>query len=481
MKEYMPFINGKNKPSHPGKVIDDVNPATGAVFAKVHLASPEDIEEAISTAYAASKLWAKTTPREKEAVLLKAADIFESRTDEIRTILMRESGSVYAKAMFEIGLVTDILRVAAGEARRVFGQTFTSNDPGVLSYSTRRPLGVIAGISPFNAPMILSTKKFAMAIAAGNAFVLKPSSHTPICGLIFGEIFKEAGLPDGVLNIIPCSSGDLGETFQSDPRIAMITLTGSTRVGKLVAASAAMHLKKCTVELGGKSPMIVLGDADIDYAVDTAIFSIFLHQGQICMAGSRIIVEADIYDAFCEKFAAKVKMLKVGNPEDPTTIIGPLIEEAQCRFIDGLIDDALYKGATLLSGREHEGCFYKPTVIADVTEEMVIFHEEAFGPAAAIIKARDIDHVIELANNSTYGLSSSVITDNLSAALKLSEEIESGMVHINGPTIQDEAHIPFGGVKESGMGREGGHFAIEEMTELKWVTVEAAGNRSYPF
>ncbi|MDD4883817.1 aldehyde dehydrogenase family protein, partial [Sulfuricurvum sp.] len=191
--------------------------------------------------------------------------------------------------------------------------------------------------------------------------------------------------------------------------------------------------------------------------------------------------EADIYDAFCEKFAAKVKMLKVGNPEDPTTIIGPLIEEAQCRFIDGLIDDALYKGATLLSGREHEGCFYKPTVIADVTEEMVIFHEEAFGPAAAIIKARDIDHVIELANNSTYGLSSSVITDNLSAALKLSEEIESGMVHINGPTIQDEAHIPFGGVKESGMGREGGHFAIEEMTELKWVTVEAAGNRSYPF
>ncbi|WP_345974369.1 aldehyde dehydrogenase family protein [Sulfurimonas sp. HSL3-7] len=481
MKEYMPFINGKNKPSHPGKVIDDVNPSTGEVFAKVHLASKEEIEEAISTAYAASKLWAKTTPREKEAVLLRAADIFESREDEIRTILMRESGSVYAKAMFEIALVADILRVAAGEARRVFGQTFTSNDPGVFSYSTRRPLGVIAGISPFNAPMILSTKKFAMAIAAGNAFVLKPSSHTPVCGLVFGEIFKEAGLPDGVLNIIPCSSGDLGETFQTDPRIAMITLTGSTHVGKLVAASAAMHLKRCTVELGGKSPTIVLGDADVDYAVNTAIFSTFLHQGQICMAGSRIIVEENIYDAFCEKFTAKVKTLKVGNPEDPTTIIGPLIEEAQCHFIDGLIDDAVEKGATLLSGREHEACFYQPTVVANVTGEMLIFHEEAFGPAAAIIKAHDIDHIIELANNSFYGLSSSLITDNLSAALQLSEEIESGMVHINGPTIQDEAHIPFGGVKESGMGREGGHFAIEEMTELKWVTVEAAGNRDYPF
>lgn len=481
MKEYMPFINGKNKPSHPGKVIDDVNPATGEVFAKVHLASAEEIEEAISTAYAASKLWAKTTPREKEAVLLRAADIFERRENEIRTILMKESGSVYAKAMFEIALVADILRVAAGEARRVFGQTFPSNDPGVLSYSTRRPLGVIAGISPFNAPMILSTKKFAMAIAAGNAFVLKPSSHTPICGLIFGEIFKEAGLPNGVLNIIPCSSGDLGETFQTDPRIAMITLTGSTRVGRLVAASAAMHLKKCTVELGGKSPTIVLGDADVEYAVDTATFSIFLHQGQICMAGSRIIVEENIYDAFCEKFAAKVKTLKMGDPEDPATIIGPLIEEAQCHFIDNLIDDALHKGATLLAGHEHEGCFYKPTVVSNVTEEMTIFHEEAFGPAAAIIKARDIDHIIELANKSSYGLSASLITDNLSAALRLSEEIESGMVHINGPTIQDEAHIPFGGVKESGMGREGGHFAIEEMTELKWVTVEAAGNRHYPF
>lgn len=481
MKEYELFINGKNKPSSNGKIIDDINPSTGKVFAKVHMASLDDIEEAISSAYAASKLWAKTTPREKEAVLLKAADIFESRSDEIKTILMQESGSVYAKAMFEIGLVADILRVAAGEARRVFGQTFTSNDPGVLSYSTRRPLGVISGISPFNAPMILSTKKFAMAIAAGNAFILKPSSHTPICGLVFGEIFKAAGLPDGVLNIIPCSSSVLGETFQTDPRISMITLTGSTRVGKLVAASAAMNLKRCTVELGGKSPTIVLGDADIDYAVNTAAFSIFLHQGQICMAGSRIIVEENIYDEFCEKFAAKVKTLKVGDPEDPTTIIGPLIEEAQCHFIDGLIDDAVAKGAKLLSGREHEGCFYKPTVVSNVTTEMLIFHEEAFGPAAAIIKAHDIDHIIELANNSTYGLSSSVITNNLSAALKLSEEIHSGMVHINGPTIQDEAHIPFGGVKESGMGREGGHFAIEEMTELKWVTVEPAGNRHYPF
>ncbi|WP_331774689.1 aldehyde dehydrogenase family protein [Sulfurospirillum sp. 1612] len=481
MKEYKLFINGKDKASSNGTIIDDINPSNGELFARVHMASTQDIEDAIESAYVAQKSWAATAPREKERVLLKAADIFEARADEIKTILMQESGSVIAKCMFEIGMVADILRTAAGEARRVSGETFTSNDPGVLSYSIRRPLGVVAGISPFNAPMILSTKKFAFALAAGNAFVLKPSSHTPVCGLVFGEVFRDAGLPDGVLNIIPCSSQDLGETFQTDPRIAMITLTGSTRVGKLVAASAAMHMKKCTVELGGKSPTIVLGDADVDYAVDTAAFSIFMHQGQICMAGSRIIVEANIYDEFCEKFAAKVKTLKVGNPEDPTTIIGPLIEEAQCEYINGLVDDAVEKGAHLLVGREHEGCFYKPTVVSEIKDTMTIFHEEAFGPAAAIIKARDLEHVLEIANNSSYGLSSAVITDNLSAALKLTESLKTGMVHVNGPTIQDEAHIPFGGVKESGMGREGGHFSIEEMTELKWITLEGHLNHQYPF
>ena len=481
MKEYKLFINGEDKASTNGKIIDDINPSTGEIFARVHMASKENIEDAIESAYVAQKAWAATTPREKERVLLKAADIFEERADEIKMILMQESGSVIAKCMFEIGMVADILRTAAGEARRVSGQTFTSNDPGVLSYSIRRPLGVIAGISPFNAPMILSTKKFAFALAAGNSFVLKPSSHTPVCGLVFGEVFRDAGLPNGVLNIIPCSSKDLGETFQTDKRIAMITLTGSTTVGKIVAASAAMNMKKCAVELGGKSPTIVLGDANVDYAVDTAAFSIFMHQGQICMAGSRIIVQENIYDAFCQKFAAKVKTLKVGNPEDPTTIVGPLIEEAQCEFINGLVDDAVAKGATLLSGREHEGCFYKPTVVSDITESMTIFHEEAFGPAAAIIKARDIEHILELANNSNYGLSSAVITNNLTAALRLSEELQTGMVHVNGPTIQDEAHIPFGGVKESGLGREGGHFSIEEMTELKWVTVEGHLNHQYPF
>lgn len=481
MKTYKLFINGEYKASSNNNIIDDINPADGSVFAKVHMASKDDIEEAIASAYKAQKAWAKTTPREKEAILLKAADIFQARADEIKEIIMKESGSIFAKCMFEIGVVSDIFRVAAGEARRVKGETFTSNENGVLSYALRRPLGVIAGISPFNAPMILSSKKFAFALAAGNTFVLKPSSHTPVCGLIFGEIFKEAGLPDGVLNIIPCSSQVLGETFQNDKRISMITFTGSTAVGRKIAASAGANMKKCTFELGGKSPVIVLEDADVDFAVDTAVFGMFMHQGQICMAGSKIIVEEKIYDAFCEKFTKKVKTLKVGNPQDPTTIIGPLIESKQCEFIDDLVDEAIQKGANLLTGKESQGCFYQPTVLSNVNEDMEIFHTEAFGPAVIILKAKSLDEIISLANNTNYGLSSSVITENVSNYLKLTEEIEAGMVHINGPTIQDEAHIPFGGIKLSGLGREGGHFSIEEMTELKWVTVEGMGNHKYPF
>lgn len=480
MKIYKPFINGKFQ-SHSNAIIDDINPTNGEVFAKIHLANAQDIELAISSAYKAQKAWAKTTPREKEAVLLRAADIFERRSEEIKDILMQESGSVFAKCMFEISVVSDIFRVAAGEARRVKGETFTSNDDGVFSYAIRRPLGVIAGISPFNAPMILSSKKFAFALAAGNSFVLKPSSHTPVCGLIFGEIFQEAGLPDGVLNIIPCSSSVLGETFQNDKRISMISFTGSTNVGKQIAQSAAANMKKCTFELGGKSPVLVLEDADIDFAVNTSVFGIFMHQGQICMVGSKVIVHESIYDEFCEKFAAKTKTLKMGDPQDPTTIIGPLIESNQCQFIDGLIDDALKKGAKLLTGGKSQGCFYEASVLRDVDESMDIFHTEVFGPAVVIIKAKTLDEFISLANNTEYGLSSSVITDNIGNYLKIAEEIEAGMLHVNGPTLQDEAHIPFGGVKLSGLGREGGHFSIEEMTELKWITVEGLGNHKYPF
>ena len=481
MKEYKLFINGEDVISSSNTLIDDINPSTGKVFAKIHMASKEDIEAAIDAAHKAFKPWSKTAPKQREAILVKAAEIFEKRADEIRELLAIETGSGFGKAMFEMGLVSEIMRTAASEAIRVSGQTHASNHSGMSSYSVRRPLGVVAGISPFNVPMGLASKKFAFALAAGNTFVLKPSSNTAACAIIFGEIFKEAGLPDGVFNVIPCSSSVLGEIFQKDKRVKLITFTGSTEVGKKIAGSAAANLTKFTVELGGKSPLVILKDTDVNFAVDTAAFSVYIHQGQICMAGSKIIVEEEIYDDFCTKLNEKVKTLKVGDPLDPSNIIGPLIEKSQCTFIDGLIEDAVAKGAKVLTGYSHEGCFYQATLLCDVNDSMRIFHEEIFGPVATVVKAKDIEHAIAMANDTQYGLSSAVLTNDLTKAMKLSEEIEAGMLHINGPTIMDEAHIPFGGVKDSGMGREGGHFSIEEMTELKWITVEAPGNRHYPF
>jgi acyl-CoA reductase-like NAD-dependent aldehyde dehydrogenase len=346
--------------------------------------------------------------------------------------------------------------------------------------SIRRPLGVIAGIAPFNSPFLLSMKKIAFALAAGNCFILKPSEETPVSGVIIADIFQEAGLPPGVLNVIPGPAAEVGATLLSDPRIRMITFTGSTKTGRYLAVEAAKHLKRFTLEMGGKSPLIILRDADLDYAVDAAAFGIFLHQGQVCMANSKIIVEAPIFDAFCERFTAKTKTIPMGDPRDPQTVIGPLIRPKQSDFIDGHIEDAKSKGAKLLTGGRHEGPYYMPTVLRDVTPDMKIYHEESFGPVVSILRAADSEDALRIANDTAYGLSAALITNDLQKAFDLSLRLESGMVHVNDCTISDEPHVPFGGVKNSGFGREGGKHSMEEMTELKWITIQM-GKRKFPF
>jgi aldehyde dehydrogenase (NAD+) len=480
MKEYKLFIDGKWVPSSTGTTADDLNPATGAVYAKVHQASKEDIEKAIASAYRARTEWGNTVPAQREGVLIKAAAILDERIQEFADVLIDEGGATFGKAMFETTFVANMLRSAAGEARRIFGDTMPSDVPGVFSMSVRRPLGVIAGIAPFNFPFLLAMKKVCLALAAGNTFVLKPASPTPVIGLKIAELFEAAGLPPGVLNVIPVKGSTLGDTLVEDPRIRMVTFTGSTEVGKQLAAVAGRHQKKITLEMGGKSPLIILKDADLDYAVDAAAFGIFLHQGQVCMANSRLIVEKDIYDRFCEKLVAKAKALKVGDPHQHDTVIGPLVEAKQCAFIDGQVKDAAASGARVLCGGKYEGGFYQPTVIADVTPSMRIFDEESFGPVVCVIKAKDSEEALQLANNSSFGLSSGLITNDLQKALDLCLRMESGMVHINDCSILDEPHVPFGGVKDSGVGREGGHHSMEEMTELKWITVQM-GKRQFPF
>ncbi|HEY0292293.1 MAG TPA: aldehyde dehydrogenase family protein, partial [Hansschlegelia sp.] len=320
VRTYKLFIGGAWTSSSRNIVADSLNPADGTVFARSQQAGADEVLEAIGAAHAAFGKWGSSLASEREMILLKTADVIERRTDEIRDMLIDECGSVFNKALWEISYVTDCLRSAAGDVRHVMGETMPVTQPGQISMSVRRPLGVVAGIAPFNSPFLLSMKKIAFALAAGNTFVLKPSEETPISGALIADIFDEAGLPAGVLNVVPGVPAEVGDLIMADPRVRLVTFTGSTRTGRKLAVEAARHLKKFTLEMGGKSPLIVLKDADLDYAVDAAAFGVFLHQGQVCMANSKIILEAPIFDAFCERFVAKAKTIPVGHPREATSV-----------------------------------------------------------------------------------------------------------------------------------------------------------------
>jgi aldehyde dehydrogenase (NAD+) len=475
-----PYIDGKAIEVSPSAMADVLNPANQKPFARIFMGQEQHMRAAIDAAHAAKTAWGNSSAALREKILHRAADELEAATGDIVELLIGEGGSTFGKAHFEIPFAANMLRSIAGEARRVQGDVFPSDVPGLLSLAIRRPLGVVAGISPFNFPVVLALKKVAFALATGNTFVLKPSEETSLVGLKLAEIFEKAGLPPGVLNVVPGDGPTLARVLFDDPRVKLISFTGSTAVGRHIAVECAKKGKRVVLEMGGKSPLIVLKDADVDYAVDTACFGIFIHQGQICMAGSRIIVEAPIYETFLRCFAAKAKTLQVGDPRDPHTVIGPLIRSSQCEMIDRKIKEAVAAGARVLTGGTYEGNFYQPTVVADVTPNMAAFRDELFGPVAAVSRADNAEHALTLANTSSYGLSSAVLTNDLQLAMRFALELEAGMVHLNGPTVHDEPTVPFGGVKDSGSGREGGRWSVEEMTEVKWVTIQL-GRRHYPF
>jgi vanillin dehydrogenase len=475
-----PYINGAQIEVNSEAMTPVVNPASGKAFSRIFMARPEHMVKAIDAAYAVKDVWGNTTPSERELILIRAADVLESMRAEVVDLLIEEGGATFGKSQFEVSFVVGVLRSAAGECRRIMGQTLPSDIPGRISLAIRRPLGVVAGIAPFNFPLILATKKVAFALAAGNTFVLKPSEETSLVGLKIAEIFDEAGLPPGVLNVVTGDGPTLGEVLCSDPRVKAVLFTGSTAVGRQIGVECAKRGKKFDLEMGGKSPLLVMKDANLEYAVNTACFGLFIHQGQICMAGSRIIVEEPVYEKFLEMFVAKVKTLKVGDPRDPHTVIGPLIRASQCPFIASRIDSAKSDGARVLCGGTYDGNYFQPTVVADVLPSMAAFQEELFGPVASVIKARNADDAIQLANNSRYGLTSAVITNDLQLAMRCALELESGSIHINSSTIHDEPHAPFSGVKDSGMGREGGQWSMDELTQLKWVTIQQ-GEAHYPF
>ncbi|MBI4445013.1 MAG: aldehyde dehydrogenase family protein [Acidobacteria bacterium] len=478
------YIDGKWTQSCTGGTFENFNPYDGEVIATIASGSREDAVRAIEAATGAFPKWSQSTPGERRRLFLKAADVLEKRQQEIVQILIEESGATFGWSMFQLGFTPGLLREAAAQTYTAAGEILPADLPGAFFMTLRKPVGVVVGIAPWNAPLILSMRAVALPIAYGNTVVLKASEDAPLsAGLLVAEIFEEAGFPPGVINVLTHAreqAEEVGEALISHPRVRRINFTGSTEVGRIIAEKAARHLKRVVLELGGKNPLVILKDADLDYAVDAACFGSFLHQGQICMSAGKLIVERDISEQFAEKLAKKARRLKVGNPKDPDTIIGPLINKRALERVHSDVTGAAKAGAAILAGGKFDGLCYHPTVLSGVTSEMEIFHKEVFGPVAPIVEVSNVEEAIQCANDTRYGLSAGILTSDFDKGLAIAEKLETGMVHINDSPVHDEPQVPFGGVKESGWGRLGGKAALEEFTELRWISVQRQP-RHYPF
>jgi acyl-CoA reductase-like NAD-dependent aldehyde dehydrogenase len=482
-REFHHFVGGEWTAAAGGATFDDYDPFTGEVVARVAAGTRDDAQRAVEAAAEAFPGWWKTPPAEKQRIFLKAADVLESRADDVAGWLTRETGSTFGFAMFQLHFVPSLLRQAAALAYAPIGEVIPS-DVGQFSMGLRRPVGVVGAIAPWNAALILSARSIAGPLALGNTVVLKPSELSPYTGgLLWGEIFTEAGLPPGVLNVVTHAPGEaaaIGDELVENPAVRRINFTGSTTTGRKLAEAAGRQLKRVVMELGGYNPLIVLADADVDYAVNATAFGAFLHQGQICMSTRKIIVERAIADEFTQKLAEKTKTLKAGDPNEHDTIIGPLINEGALDLVSSRVQDAVQKGAKLLAGGEAVGSCYQATLLTDVPENSDFARHETFGPVAAIEVVESADEAVERANATAYGLSSGIITQDADRGLALAQRIEAGIVHVNDQTVGDEPQMPFGGVKDSGFGRFGGSAVIDEFTELRWVTV-TSGSHPFPF
>jgi acyl-CoA reductase-like NAD-dependent aldehyde dehydrogenase len=407
---------------------------------------------------------------------MKAAAALEARAGDFIEAMMGEIGATKGWVMFNLGLAASMIREAAALTTQIAGEVIPSDKPGCLAMALREPVGVILGIAPWNAPIILGVRAIAVPLACGNSVILKASETCPRTHALIIEAFAEAGFPEGVVNVVtnaPEDAGDVVGALVDAPQIKRINFTGSTAVGKIIARRAAEHLKPCLLELGGKAPLIVLEDADLDEAVKAAAFGAFMNQGQICMSTERIIVVDAIADEFAAKFKAKVSAMPVGDPREGTTPLGAVVDTKTVAHCQSLIAEALAQGAQQLVGGDTTSNVLMPAHVLDkVTPAMKLFRDESFGPVVGITRARDADHAVELANDTEYGLTASVFTRDIAKGLGIARRIQSGMCHVNGPTVHDEAQMPFGGTKSSGYGRFGGKAGIDAFTELRWVTVE---------
>lgn len=476
------LIGGQAKAASGEGTFERCNPFTGEVATRAAAASVEDAKAAADAAGRAFATWSQTGPGERRAKLLKAAELMEARQAEFIERMVNETGATPGWAGFNVMVAAGMLREAAALTTQIQGDVIPSNVPDNLAMGIRVPCGVVVGIAPWNAPIILGTRAVATPLACGNTVILKASEQCPATHHLIGEVLVEAGLGEGVVNVVtnaPHEAPEIVETLIAHPEVTRINFTGSTGVGRIIAEKAAHYLKPVLLELGGKAPFLVLDDADLDAAVDAAIFGAFFNQGQICMSTERLIVDASVADAFVDKLATRAAALKVGDPRGEGNALGTLINAESGQKLNSLLDDAENHGARLAAGGRADGVIMPATVVDGVTPAMRLYSEESFGPVVAVIRVDGEEEAIRIANDSEYGLSAAVFSRDTARAMKVAGKIRSGICHINAPTVHDEPQMPFGGVKASGYGRFGGKAGIEEFTELRWVTVQL-GPRHYP-
>jgi acyl-CoA reductase-like NAD-dependent aldehyde dehydrogenase len=477
------FIGGTWTDAAGGASFEDRNPFTGEVFAHVAAGTRADAARAVAAAAEAFPAWAATPPQERQRLLLRTADIVERRADDIRRVLAEETGGGSTFANFQLSWITKQLRQASGWAYLPSGEVIPSDMPGTVHMGIRRPLGVVAGFSPWNGANLLAWRTIIPPLVFGNTVVLKPSEHAPVAaGLLHAEILEEAGFPPGTINVIthaPGEAGPIADELCENRAVRAINFTGSTAVGRILAERAGRHLKRIVLELGGYNPLIVLADADLDYAVEAAAFGAFMHQGQVCMNARKAIVARELHDEFVTRLAARANAIPVGDPSDPATIIGPLISPEALARVERDVADAVGHGATVAAGGSAEGPCYRPTILTGVPEGAHLYREETFGPVLVVQPIDGIEEAIRIANDHDYGLSAGILTGDADEGLRMAGQIESGMVRINDQTLNDEPQMPLGGTRDSGWGRAGPH-SVEDFTQLQWVSIQS-GTRPFPF
>ena len=465
--EEAPSADASNRAEHVGP---------GAPAARAHARA------AVEAAERAFPSWSATPAAERRRLLERASELLMERQADIAALVTEETRGTLGWGMFNVQLAAGMLAYYAGQADALAEEEIPSHIAGKRAKAVRQPVGVVVGIAPWNAPVVLGTRAVAAPLAYGNTVVLKASEICPRTHAAIVDALKDAGVPPGAINLVtndPKDAADVVDELIAHPAVRRINFTGSTRVGRIIAETAARHLKRVLLELGGNAPLIVLADADLDRAVAAANFGSFMHQGQICMSTQRIVIDRSVADEFAQKLGDRARSLKVGDPREPGTQIGPLVNEDALKRVTEHVEDAVSKGASVVAGGKAEGAFFEPTVLMGVTPEMRIYAEESFGPVVAIVTVDGVDEAVRVANDTEYGLSSAVFSGDVDAAMDVARRLETGMCHINDATVNDEPQMPFGGVKHSGWGRFGGKAALEEFTELRWITIQDSP-RQYP-